>query len=148
MTSIIDTSSTMSSSRAVEGNNHYVDQSSSSQPLLPTSTHLITIPFPSPSRPTNLIAHLTLFRGNCILLWCGEAAASSPGREDEGQHHQPTAHLTTEWAVAMTTSRAMTTNTTHSTSLYRTNADYAQAMSARLGGCFKEEEGRKEDTIG
>jgi hypothetical protein len=122
---------------------------------LPTSTHLVSIPFPSPRIETQLIAHLTLFQGPSVLLWCGECAEgwqppqastmlptsstsssllmeqNEPPQSSSNRSTLPplTGHLASEWAVAMTNTRTKTTN---STSLYRFNADLAKPMSARL----------------
>jgi len=120
---------------------------------LPTSTHFITIPFPSPRIQTQLTVHLTLFKGPSILLWCGESAEgyqpsqqastmpsatsssllieqSEPPRSLNQSSLPPlTGNLANEWAVAMTNPRTKSTN---STSLFRSNADLAKPMSARL----------------
>lgn len=100
----------------------------SAESLLPTSSYLITVPFPSFQTPTQLVAHLTLFQGPSILLWCGECADGWTSTEMEAiderqvqptsslliEEHRPprsftlpfpTGHLTNEWAVAMTNPR-------------------------------------------
>ncbi|UZJ55195.1 hypothetical protein CBS101457_004515 [Exobasidium rhododendri] len=100
------------------------DEASSSS-ALPTSTHLITIPFPSEHAPSQLIAHLTRFEGPSYLLWCGSCNDGwSPSSLDEQlqsqtsssllieEHHPPrtvstilSGQLSTEWAVSMSNAR-------------------------------------------
>lgn len=149
---------------------------------LSTSTHTIILPFPSLQVQTQLTAHLTLFNGPSVLLWCGECAegwtvSSEQGRQkalaatpapssslllerDLPPHTSPrqelppvTGRLASEWAVAMTNPRTKVSlclyrsfvahvslfthpclflKHTNSTSLYRSNADLAKPMSARL----------------
>lgn len=127
-----------------------------------TSACLITLPIPSPHAPTHLVAHITHFKGQSLMLWCGEASPSladaalqeesqssnqviqqgsssllmeehvAPAPQTSQESIPPTGLLGKEWAVGMTNS---TNGNSMSTSLFRSNLDIAKPMAARLCKC-------------
>ncbi|PWN93136.1 hypothetical protein FA10DRAFT_14603 [Acaromyces ingoldii] len=59
-----------------------------------------------------------------------EQVIAEPTQHQEPEEVAPSGLLTSEWAIAMADARAKTAN---ATSLFRTNADLARPMAARLG---------------
>lgn len=129
---------------------------------LPTSASLITLPIPSPHAPTHLVAHITQFKGQSLMLWCGEASSSLADaalQENRQASYQAarqagSSSLLMEEHVAPGSQRntnavslpptgllgkewavGMTnpsTDASMSTSLFRSNLDVAKPMAARL----------------
>lgn len=146
---------------------HPIDTTNTSNHLS-TSASLITLPIPSPHAPTYLVAHITHFKGQSLMIWCGEtnpmladsALQTQRQTSNESQQNEssllleaesvtpasqqpsikasdsipPIGVLGKEWAVGMTNSL---TDSSISTSLFRSNLDISKPMAARLCRCTK-----------